>query len=360
MEPGRVIVIGASAGGVEALLKVVEALPHDLDASVLVVIHTSPTAKSVLTQLVNRLQRLPATHPVDGQTIQNGRIYIAPQDSHMMIGEDGHIHITRGPKENSSRPAIDPLFRSAAAYFGSGAIAVLLSGNLADGTAGIEEIKNNGGVTIVQNPDEALFRSMPENAIEHAHIDHVLNLADIGPLLGKLCQPGAIQHTRDKNVKSTGNTAKVAVAIEEMTSDAGATKKLGKISDIGCPDCGGVLWNTSGDSEKLKFRCRVGHAYTLDNLLEEQAGTLERAIWTAIRALREKAELTARVAERMRTRKSSNFLSAERFERESARAYRESELLLGLVRNSQLGGSELSAPEPLMDTCSEDELNSPR
>jgi two-component system chemotaxis response regulator CheB len=181
--PGHdIITIGASAGGVEAFKKIVHELPPALQAAIFVVLHISPEGPSVLPDILNRAGPLPALHPRDGDKIQLGKIYIAPPDHHLLIRR-GHIHLFRGPKENNVRPAIDPLFRTAARAYGPRVIGVVLTGVLDDGTAGLLAIKARGGITVVQDPDDALFSGMPESAMKYADVDHCLPLAFLSPLL---------------------------------------------------------------------------------------------------------------------------------------------------------------------------------
>jgi two-component system chemotaxis response regulator CheB len=324
MTDSKLVVIGASAGGVEALIKVTEMLPHDLNAAVLVVIHMSPTAKSALPQILSRGQRLAATYPIDGQRIQPGRIYVAPPDWHMMLLNSKQITLTRGPREHACRPAIDPLFRSAAAVYGRDAIGVILSGTLDDGSAGIQAIKQSGGIAIVQHPKDALFSGMPLGAIEHTVPDFIVPASEIGDLIGVLCKSDNVSFVPAKNVLED-----IEIRIDALKGGPEDTKKLGAPAEFGCPECGGALWAIhSGDEER--YRCRVGHAYSVGTLMDEQTLAMERALWTAYRALREKAELAKRVAKRMRTNDHAE--SALRFERQAITAEREAERLLQLFR----------------------------
>src|SRR3954454_10492779 len=162
----RIVVLGTSSGGIEALRTVVAPLPEDFPAALCVVMHTAPEAPGVLPEILDRVSRLVAIHPRDGERIKAGRIYVAPPDYHLIL-EPGRLRVTKGPRENRFRPAIDPLFRSAAQVFGPGAIGVLLTGSLDDGTAGLWAVKQLGGVAIVQDPRDALFPGMPQNAIDH-------------------------------------------------------------------------------------------------------------------------------------------------------------------------------------------------
>lgn len=199
-----VIVVGASAGGVEPLQAMVQRLPTDLPAAVFVTMHVAPRTTSLLPEILNRAGTLVAEHPVDGAPIENGRIYVAPPDHHLVIERD-HLHLTCGPKEQHHRPSINVMFRSAALAYGSRVAGVLLSGEMDDGTAGLWEIERRGGVTIAQNPEEASFPSMPLSALREIEIDHVVRMGDIGPLLTRLAREGEEELTKH----SEGEGAKV-------------------------------------------------------------------------------------------------------------------------------------------------------
>jgi two-component system chemotaxis response regulator CheB len=186
------IVIGASAGGVEALIKLVGSLPADLPAAIFLVLHIPAQSPSLLPDILNRAGPLHAVHPVDGQAIEYRHIYAAPPDYHLMV-EKGIVRIVRGPKENRHRPAIDPLFRSAARTYGTRVVGVILTGSMDDGAAGLLAIKRRGGKAIVQDPQDALFASMPQSAIAHVEVDHVVPLFDMAPLLTKLAHEQAAE-----------------------------------------------------------------------------------------------------------------------------------------------------------------------
>jgi two-component system chemotaxis response regulator CheB len=181
-----IIVIGASAGGVEALTNLVADLSRDLPASVFVVQHVPPWHRSQLPEILTRAGHLPAVHPYAEQSIEKGRIYVAPPDQHLILQQGGTIGLWHGPKENRLRPAVNSLFRSAAVTFGPRVAGVVLSGMLDDGAAGLWWIKKFGGTALVQDPLDAQFPDMPRNAIQHAPVDIVLPLAEIGPTLNRL------------------------------------------------------------------------------------------------------------------------------------------------------------------------------
>lgn len=293
--PGHdMIVIGASAGGVEALMMVVRGLPRDLPAALFVVLHTPPSGESALPQILSHAGPLPVAHPRDGDPIEHGRIYVAPPDYHLLIERD-RIRLVRGPRENRYRPAVDPLFRSAARAYGPRVIAVVLSGMLDDGAAGIAAVHARGGIGIVQDPNDALFPSMPTSAMRYDTPQHVAPARDIGPLLARLAREPT--RTAEKEVPEV---MEKETEIAEMKMGAlNDPDKPGTPSVFGCPECGGVLWEMR-DGPMLRYRCRVGHAYTADSLLSEQSTHLEAALWAALRGLEEKASLVHRLADRTR------------------------------------------------------------
>jgi two-component system chemotaxis response regulator CheB len=252
---------------------------------------------------------LPAGHPVDGEPIRYGRIYLAPPDLHMLPGR-GQVRRSRGPRENGHRPAVDPLFRSAARLYGRRVEGVVLSGSLDDSSAGLADIQRQGGVAIVQDPQEALYAGMPRSAIVNVPVDHVLRLAALGATLERLAREPLPEGGVDPMPDETDlETAYAAFEHETIQSD----QHPGVPSGFGCPDCGGVLWELR-ERELVRFRCRVGHAWTANGPVAEQNDAMERALWVALRALEERASLSARIAARFHERGHS--LSAERFEQQ--------------------------------------------
>jgi two-component system, chemotaxis family, protein-glutamate methylesterase/glutaminase len=292
--PGRdIIVVGASAGGVEALGQLVAGLPADLAASVFVVLHVPPHGTSVLPNILRRAGPLPADHAADGEPIRSGRVYVAPPDFHLLL-KNGHVRLARGPTENSHRPAIDPLFRTAARRYGRRVIGVVLSGVLDDGTAGLLAIKNRGGLAVVQHPDDALFPSMPQTALENVAVDHALAVSELGPLLARLAaEPVLPDPPPAVSTDMAMETDMAELELEAMQK----FDRPGAPSPFACPDCNGVLWELH-EGDLVRYRCRVGHAWSPDSLLARQADGLEAALWTALRALEERAALASRMADR--------------------------------------------------------------
>jgi two-component system chemotaxis response regulator CheB len=300
------VVMGASAGGLEVVARIVEHLPATLPAALFVVIHTGPDTPGILPQILTRRGELAARHAVDGEQIKHGVIYCAPPDQHLLVG-DGHIQVLHGPKENGFRPAIDPLFRSAAAAHSTRVVGVILSGALDDGVHGLMRIKQRGGVAIVQNPEEAMVDALPLNAIKYVEIDHIAGARQIAAILERLAHEPASEEVppmaEDEIIEST-----VADGVHHILD---ATKPGQAPSAFTCPDCGGSLWEMKS-GKLVRYRCHVGHVYTADSLVMEKDAALENVLWTALRALEESVALRHRMAKRAREGKISTI--AERFE----------------------------------------------
>lgn len=325
-----IIVVGASAGGVQALCNLMEGLPAGLPASVFVVLHVAPHGHSALPAILSRTGCLPASHPVDGERIEPGRIYVAPPDRHLAL-DDGRIHLSRNASENGHRPAVDVLFRTAARAFGSRVVGVVLTGNLDDGTAGLAIIKRCGGVAVVQDPGDADYPSMPESAIANVAVDYVLPLAEIPALLDRLVreprpsEPADCGHDFEEEPDSMG------VSSEQ---DHGNKELAGTPSGLTCPDCGGSLFEKKGD-QPIHFRCRTGHAYSPESLLAKQSETLQAAIWAGLRSLEENAALARRMERR--ARESGNLAACRRYEQRAREADGHATHLRSML---QQGGAE--------------------
>jgi two-component system chemotaxis response regulator CheB len=299
-----VVVIGASAGGVGFLQRVVERLPPRFPAAVFVALHLPDGVRSMLPAILERAGPLKVSHPENGERIRRGRIYVAPPGFHLTL-EAGRMRVTRGAREHGLRPAIDPLFRSAALVFGPRVIGVVLSGLLDDGTVGLKEIKRAGGVAVVQDPSETPWPSMPESALAHVAVDYKVSASEIGELLETLVASGdasAVGRPMDEDLEKEVN---------ELTMHEDERDHPGEPSPYSCPECGGVLWELQ-DGEMLRFRCRVGHAYTSETLTSEQATAVEHALWSALRALEEQAAVRRRIGQRMR--RLGHHSSAAKFE----------------------------------------------
>lgn len=286
-----IVVIGGSAGGVDAMRRICEGLPGDFPAAVFVVIHISQTSRSIMPELLSRAGSLPAKHPVDGEPIHRRTIYVAPPDMHMLL-RPGVVTLRRGPHENRTRPAIDPLFRSAAVAYRSRVIGVVLSGLLDDGCAGLIAIKSCGGLCVVQEPGDATWPEMPRNALAHDHIDHCVPVAKLPALLGKLVQqPAGPMPPIPRNL-----ILEASIAAQEAPM-VPEPPQLGRPSRLSCPQCGGVL-NGVLEQGSTRFRCQIGHAFTAEALLAAQDDELEKAMASALRMHRERVVLFRRMQEK--------------------------------------------------------------
>ncbi|HST06191.1 MAG TPA: chemotaxis protein CheB [Chloroflexia bacterium] len=304
--PGRdighdIIVVGASAGGVEALITLVRGLPADLPAAVFVVLHIPAQAESALPRILNRNGSLPAIHAKDHQEIELGHIYVAPPDQHLLV-DNGYVRLGRGAKENMHRPAIDPLFRSAARSYGSRVVGVVLSGALDDGTSGLKAIKERGGVAVVQDPNDASYSGMPLSAIQHVAVDYVGPISDMPLLLERLANESASEGVVSVTDGIDKDHIDLEVEIAENDlSDEGVLDKIGTPSHYACPDCHGTLWQIH-DGDLVRFRCRVGHAYTAESMITVHTESVENALYAALRALEESASLSRQLARNARQR----------------------------------------------------------
>lgn len=282
MENRNIIVIGASAGGMDAIKELIAHLPADFNAAIFIVWHIPPTARGVLPLLLNKLAALPAANAIDEEPIKTQRVYVAPPDRHLLLEKD-RVRLSKGPRENGSRPAADPLFRSAAYTFGPRVIGIVLSGGLDDGTAGLWAIKQQGGITIVQDPAQALTPSMPESARRQVAVDYVLPVAEMAPLLVRLVQ---------EKIEDDAWPATPAVRIEKELQltlqqlPLEEVMRLGELTPYTCPECHGVLMALR-DGEHLRFRCHTGHAFSADSLLEQLTGNIEKSLWNTVRGVEE-------------------------------------------------------------------------
>jgi len=328
------IVIGASAGGVQALSTLVKCFPGDLPATVLIVLHIPADAPSMLPEILARESSLPVTHAKHGEPIEHGRVYVALPDHHLLI-EGDRLKLVHGPKENLHRPSIDTLFRSAALWAGPRVIGVILTGARDDGTVGMRAIKQRGGITIVQDPLEAPFASMPLSVLRNIAVDYSLPLREIGPLLQELSRQSVEQERSYPVPEELEIEAKIAGQELEAGELIASVEKLGRVSKLTCPDCHGALWEIK-DDDVLRFRCHVGHAYSAESLTEGQAQTLDMALWSAVRALEEQMILARRIVER--ARKANHARAAENFERRAQVAERNSSVIRRLLLGDENGG----------------------
>jgi two-component system chemotaxis response regulator CheB len=331
----RVIVIGASAGGVEALSYLAAQIPPDINAAILVVLHIPHNATSLMPEILRRAGDLPAMHAATREPLRPGRIYIAPPDRHMMV-RDGMVVTTFGPRENGHRPAVDPLFRSAAESCAQKVIGVILTGNLDDGTAGLSAIKQMGGITIVQDPEDALYSGMPQSAIDNVKVDHVLPLEEIVPEILRLLGQSTPQMEAHVEKKAQFDIEVRSIEMDpELIDDDGPP---GKPSGFTCPECNGGLWELH-EGNLIRYRCRVGHAYSSDSLVSAYGSSVEAALWAAFRSLEENAAFSRRLARRAKQLGQEG--AASRFIQQSEKAAHHANTLRGILA----AGPVAAAPE---------------
>ncbi|CAA9391616.1 MAG: Protein-glutamate methylesterase [uncultured Pyrinomonadaceae bacterium] len=279
-----IIVIGASAGGFEALKKIVAGLPKDLPASIFIVWHMSAEVRGFLPEVLNRENTIQVAHACDGETIAPNRIRVAPPDRHLLI-EDGQARVTRGPKENRFRPAVDPLFRSAAYAYNNRVIGVILSGGLDDGTAGLWAIKQRGGTAVVQDPRDAEVPSMPENALREVEVDYSVPVSEMADLLARLSKEKAGETSEVIMEDDEKTKIEIGIAAEDGAFESGIMQ-FGELSPFTCPDCHGVLSKIK-DGKRSRFRCHTGHAFSADALLATVTENIEDSLYNAMRGVEE-------------------------------------------------------------------------
>jgi two-component system chemotaxis response regulator CheB len=279
----RIFVVGASAGGLEAMRELLALLPRDFPAPILVIIHTSGDAPGLMPRVLQRASRMAVVNAIDYAPLKPAHVYVAPPNYHLEV-ESGRMRLVAGPRENGCRPAIDPLFRSAALAYGPAAVGIVLSGYLDDGSAGLHRIKQAGGVTVVQDPEDAIVPDMPRHAAERVRPDHTVPIRELAPLMVRLA-----------------NEPVAATRVAEVPDNFSSKVDPETPSVFTCPECHGTLWE-SEEGGTLRFRCRVGHAFTSDNMLQDQQLDVERALWAALRVLEENHELSNRLAARARAK----------------------------------------------------------
>jgi two-component system, chemotaxis family, protein-glutamate methylesterase/glutaminase len=330
----NLVVVGASAGGVETLQQLLGGLPPDLPAAVLVVLHVPSGGSGALPRILARSSALPVDRATHGSQLRPGTVTVAVPDHHLLV-VDGRVALSRGPRENGHRPAVDVLFRSAARAAGRRVIGVVLSGALDDGTAGVIALRRRGGVAVAQDPADALYPSMPEHAIEVGGADHVAPVGEIPDLLGRLL---AEELPEGEDPPATDlidtETALADLDLKALNQE----DPPGTPSGFGCPSCAGALFTiTEGGMER--YRCRVGHAWSPEALAAEQAQALEGALWMALRGLEERAALALSMGDRARQRGHRH--SEEAFRRRHDEAQAAAVVLRQLLHEGELGDSAL-------------------
>jgi two-component system chemotaxis response regulator CheB len=284
MKKRDIVVIGGSAGSLSVLKKLVGRLPSDFPAAIFIVWHISPDSPGTLPEVLNRFGSLASVNAKDLEKIEKGRIYVAPPDHHLLL-EDSRVRVSRGPKENRFRPAVDPLFRSAAQYYGSRVIGVILSGGLDDGTAGLWTVKERGGLAIVQDPHDAESTSMPISALRKVTVDYCVQSSEIADLLVRLVNEEVKEEVEVDMEENRKTKIEVGIADEDGSIEKGVLE-LGDPSMFACPECHGVLVKiTEGDV--IRFRCHTGHAYSSGTLLASLNEAVEDSFWNTVRALDE-------------------------------------------------------------------------
>jgi len=328
MTGSSLFVIGSSAGGMDALTRLLAQLPADFPAPIFVVNHMAANGHiEVLCRALNDSGTLRCTVAEDGETFASGRIYLAPADHHLLVVK-GKMRVTKGPRENRSRPGIDPLFRSAAVAYRSKVVGVVLTGYLDDGTAGLEAIQRCGGVCVVQDPADAAYPDMPQNALNRVKVDYTVTLEQMGALFTTL----ALRPPRkDRPVpKDIAIEAKIA---ERILSDLPAVNAVGAQVPFNCPDCGGPLWEIA-KGNSLRFRCHVGHAFTSAVLETGQTAKIEETLWTALRMFEERRNLLMTMSDRQSRAYSASAIGRAR----------ESEVHIARIR-AMLSADLEAAPE---------------
>ncbi|HEY0524528.1 MAG TPA: chemotaxis protein CheB [Stellaceae bacterium] len=320
-----IVVIGASAGGLEPLQHLAAGLPEAFEAALFVVQHIGAGA-SALPTLLGAAGPLRARFPADGETIRPGRIYVAMPDHHMLLTSDGRIRLSRGPRENHTRPAIDPLFRSAAESYGARTIGVILSGALSDGTAGLSAIKRRGGIAIVEDPAAARFPGMPRSALRHVRVDHCVPAEEMPALLVRLTRPEELPGASESSA-AAGTTAAAGGTMHsrhrtETMRESMAEYTMTKPVALICPECGGSMRESTVDSLPY-FVCHIGHRLAAGSMAAAQFHELERAMEIALRTLGERAELCRHMAQR--SRESGFSAAAERWDRTRVESERRAE-----------------------------------
>ena len=315
--PRAVVAVAASAGGVEALTEFVSVLPADFPATLLVVLHIPPAGPSVLPNILARASKLPARHPDDGEALAEGVILVAPPDRHMLV-EDSCVGVRAGPRQNGHRPAADVLMRSVAEVFGDRCAGVVLSGTMDDGAAGLRAIRAVGGLAVVQDPERAAFPGMPLAAIHEGEPHFVGPAAALAErVLQWLDELPAS--------RATLNLAPAEDPVEELGGD----DEMADLTPLTCPECGGTLWHRH-DYGAERYRCRVGHTFSADGLMLGKQAALESALWAAIVALEERAEVSRRIARRLEFAGRSARLA--RYQADSAHAEQRAGMLRDLIR----------------------------
>ena len=325
MQPSRIFVLGASAGGVEALKTFFRQLPEGFPGALLVVLHIPPQVPSLLAEILNRAGPLPVFEATDGATIEAGHVYVGMPDRHLLV--DGPVmRLSRGPKENRFRPAVDALFRSAAYTQGARVVGVVLTGQLDDGTSGLWAVKDRGGIAVVQSPKSAQFPSMPMSALQHVNVDHIVDLEALPELLVQLAhQPVPPESAEVRPSMRTEN--EIARGSDPLKA---GSLQLGVASRITCPECHGVLSEVR-EGSIVRFRCHTGHAYSMQALLADIDDSIDSSLADVLRTLHERSLLLRAEAEHARGRNDS---AADVLEARALECDEKSQTIRGLLQSA--------------------------
>lgn len=329
-----IVVIGGSAGALQPAIQIVRGLPSTLPTALFLALHTSPETPGTLPQLLVDGSAMSAAYAVDGEPVRYGHVFVAPPDHHLLL-EDGRVRITRGPRENGFRPAVDPLFRTAAKHYGPRVVGIILSGGLDDGANGLGAVKRRGGIAIVQHLDEAFVASMPLAAIRNVEVDHVVPAAEMAAILMRLAREGS----REKRIAMSSTSKHEPDRAERGTKGLEEGTLAGPPSGFTCPECGGALWEQN-DGQLLRFACHVGHSYSPETLLNGKATMLEPVLWTALRALEENGAFLRRMAERAHDQGLANI--ARGYAERAAEIERRADVVRGVL---------VDQPEPMREAA---------
>lgn len=291
-----IIVIGASAGGVSALEQLVRLIPKDFPGSIFIVMHTPPFSPSRLPQILSRAGALEAVHPGESEKIEQGKIYVAPPDHHLLIEED-RVVVKKGPKENRFRPSIDALFRSAAYVYGTRVVGIVLTGSLDDGTSGLWTIKRLGGIAMCQDPEEATFPEMPKSVLKYVDTDYTIRVAEMATILTRLASEGVKNQQKVPKEEIDLLALEVKIATSDNAFERGIME-MGELAPFTCPSCHGALVGLK-EGNRVRYRCHTGHAFTASAFLAGVSETVEETLWQAMRGLEEITMLLQHIGEHM-------------------------------------------------------------
>ena len=340
----NIIVAGASAGGVEALKNFVKGLPHNIKASIFIVLHIPSYSKSYLPQILSKVTSLNVLHPEDGEKIKEGHIYVALPDHHLLIEED-RVAVKKGPKENRFRPSIDALFRSAAYAYESRVIGIVLSGALDDGTSGLWSIKRFGGTAIIQEPAEATFPEMPLNAMDYVEIDHILPVEKMGELLATLTTEPAQKISAISDEEKKLLEMEVAISTNDNAFEMGIIKQ-GKLTPLTCPECKGVLISLV-KGKIMEYRCHTGHSFTASALLAGITEVVEQMLSQAMRGMEESTMLLENIAKHFKENDKND--AAEIFERKAKLHAKKARLIHDLISQEEPISEDIRFSDDIKD-----------